>query len=49
MTHKTHFIAIDAFLLLEEVEGAFGTTEQIFESIEINDLHEPLLSAITSR
>ena len=47
--HKEHFIAIDAFLLLEEVEGAFGTTEQIFESIEVYDLHEPLLSAITSR
>ena len=44
-----HFIAIDAFLLLEEVEGAFGTTEQIFESIEVYDLHEPLLSAIASR
>ena len=38
-----------AFLLLEEVEGAFGTAEQSIKSISVNRMREPLVSAISSR
>ena len=44
-----HFISPLAFLLLEEVEGAFGTTEQSLRSIECGFAGGDMLSAISSR
>ena len=32
-----HIVTLDAFLLLEEVEAAFGTTEQSIKSVNYND------------
>ena len=44
-----HFIPLAGFLLLEEVEGAFGTTEQSLELVEGHLLTGPSLSAVSSR
>ena len=44
-----HSISPAGFLLLEEVEGFLGTTEQRIESIEVTSLSEQALSAIVSR
>ena len=44
-----HSITEEAFLLLEEVEGSFGTAEQSVDSITMYSLKEPLLSALSSR
>ena len=42
---------MEDFLLLEEIEGAFGTSEQKIEAIEASEwaLEEPSLSALSSR
>ena len=44
-----HSITIEAFLMLEELEGSFGTAEQSVGSIKKFILNEPLLSALSSR
>ena len=44
-----HSITDEAFLLLELVEGAFGTAEQSVKSISVWELQEPLLSALSAR
>ena len=45
-----HFIPLAGFLLLEEVEAAFGTTEQVLESVAGHLLTGlPSLSAVSSR
>jgi len=44
-----HSITDEAFMLLEEVEGAFRTMEQSVGSITAWELQEPLLSALSSR
>ena len=44
-----HSITLEAFLMLEEVEGAFGTAEQSVKSISCWDVQEPMLSALSSR
>ena len=44
-----HSITEEAFLLLEEVEGRFGTAVQSVESISVLSLKEPLLSALSAR
>ena len=44
-----HSITLEAFLMLEEVEGAFGTAEQSVKSISVVGLQEPMLSALSSR
>lgn len=44
-----HSITDEAFMLLEEVEGAFRTMEQSIRSITVWELQEPLLSALSSR
>ena len=45
-----HFVSIEALLLLEEVEGAFGTAVQSIKTITtLRNLEEPVLSAISSR
>ena len=44
-----HFVTPIHFYLLEEIEGAFGTTEQILASTDIPNLREPIISALTSR
>ena len=44
-----HSISSDAFLLLEEVESAFGTSEQSIKSIPAGNLYGPLLAAVVSR
>ena len=44
-----HFISTDAFLLLEVVEGAFGTTEQSVKSVGSGWACGDLLLAICSR
>ena len=45
-----HSISVDGFLLLEKVEGAFGTTEQTVWSIRLHFVvNGPLLSALASR
>ena len=49
---KPRKVTPDTFLLLEEVEGAFGTTVQSIKSIRVakrKKLEEPLLMATTSR
>ena len=46
---EPHIILPGAFPLLELVEGAFGTTFQSFKSVRVEDLEEPLLSAISCR
>ena len=49
-TPKTvHFVAPIHFYLLEEIGGAFGTTEQILESTDIPNLREPVISALALR
>ena len=49
-TPKTvHFVTPIHFYLLEEIEGAFGTTEQILASTDIPNLREPVISALASR
>ena len=49
----SHSISTKGFLLLEEVEGAFGTTEQTIENIRldfvVDTLDGPSLSALASR
>ena len=42
---EPHLISTDAFMLLEEIEGAFRTTEQSVASWRNADLEEPFLSA----
>ena len=44
-----HFIPLAGFLLLEEVEGAFGTTEQSLEMVAGHLLTGPSMSAISAR
>ena len=44
-----HFVPLASFLLLEEAESAFGTTEQRIESISGHLLMGPSLIAISSR
>ena len=46
---EPHFISTDAFLLLEEVEGAFGTTEQSEKLLAGGWATGDLLLAISSR
>ena len=48
---EPHVISREAFLLLELVEGAFGTTLQSIQSLQQGQctLEQPLLSAISSR
>ena len=46
---EPHLISTDAFMLLEEIEGAFRTTEQSVTSWRNADLEEPFLSALSSR
>ena len=48
---EPHSITYEAFLLLEEVEGSFGTAEQSVDLISspMYHLQEPLLSALSSR
>ena len=46
---EPHVISPDAFLLLEQVEGAFGTTLQSIQSVRHFSLREPFFSAIISR
>ena len=47
---EPHFISTEAFLLLEEVEGAFGTTQQSLKSmVDVNVVNGSLLPAISSR
>ena len=47
---SNHSISVDGFLLLEKVEGAFGTTEQTVWSIRLHFVvNGPLLSALASR
>ena len=50
-THPDHReVLLSDFLLLEEIEGAFGTTEQNVEAIfSGGTLEEPILSALSSR
>ena len=45
----SHNISWSGFLLLEEVEGAFGTTEQILGSIYGETLRGTSLAALSSR
>ena len=45
----SHSVTDEAFLLLEEVEGSFGTAEQSIESMSLFSLEEPLLSALSLR
>ena len=45
----THRVSIHGFLLLEDVEAAFGTRKQMIESLSVDTLGEPLLSAAGSR
>ena len=44
-----HQVSQLGFLLLEEVEGAFGTAEQIIERVQIADFDETWLTALNSR
>ena len=49
-----HKVLLSDFLLLEEIEGAFGTTEQEVEEVWVGGvigdvLEEPFLSALSSR
>ena len=49
-----HKVLLSDFLLLEEIEGAFGTTEQEVEEVWVGGvigdvLEEPCLSALSSR
>ena len=44
-----HFIPLAGFLLLEKVEGAFGTTEQSLESVAGHLLTGPSLCAVSAR
>ena len=46
---EPHSISTDAFLLLEEVEAAFGTTEQRLKSIVSDFSSGDLISAISTR
>ena len=46
---KYHLVPTDAFMLLEEAEGALGTAEQSIESISEESLESAYLSAISSR
>ena len=46
---RPHWISTYAFLLLEEVEGAFGTTEQIVEQVVCGWGCADLLLAVSSR
>ena len=49
----SHPTSVEGFLLLEKVEGAFGTTEQTIENIRldfvVDTLDGPSLSALASR
>ena len=45
----THRVSIHGFLLIEDVEAAFGTRKQMIESLSVDTLGEPLLSAAGSR
>ena len=49
----SHSTSVEGFLLLENVEGAFGTTEQTIENIRldfvVDTVDGPLLSALASR
>ena len=47
--HGTHAVSPAGFMLLEEVESALQSTEQDIQCIELHDLKEPFLSALTSR
>ena len=44
-----HQVSQLGFLLLEEIEGAFGTAEQIVERVQIANFDETWLSALSSR
>ena len=49
-TPKTvHFATPIHFYLLEEIEGAFGSTEQILASTDIPNLRESVISALASK
>ena len=45
----SHQIAPRIFKLLEEVEGAFGTTEQTVEMVKIRWMEDAILSSLASR
>ena len=45
----SHQITPWSFKLLEEVEGAFGTTEQTVDLVKIRQMNEPILSSLASR
>ena len=42
-------VSLHGFLLLEEVEGSFGTSIQSIEKIKVGTLEEPHLSVLSSR
>ena len=46
---EPHSVSSRGFLLLEDVEAAFGTTVQLIESLSAGSLGEPILSAAGSR
>ena len=57
---KSYFVSVEGFLLIEELEQAFGTTELLVQEISFDfvlrppinhpqSIKEPLLSAISSR
>ena len=45
----SHHVFSEDFLLLEAVEGAFGTTEQKLEAMSSYEVEEPILLALASR
>ena len=47
--HGTHSVSPAGFMLLEEVESALQSTEQDVQCIELQNLTEPFLSALSSR
>ena len=46
---KPHSVSPFGFMLLEEIEGALGSTEQRVEKVVVKDLKGPLMSAVTNR
>ena len=47
--HETHFVSPFGFVLLEEAEGAFSSTEQGVKEIVMHNLKGPFLTALGSR
>ena len=44
-----HLVSSHGFVLLEIVEGTFGTTKQSIEDFKVRALEEPMLSVLSSR